>query len=161
MGQGFLQHKLLVSVARAWYSLQDVQTHSPWCIIAYDLALLSEYERHKYKHISVNLVGGIRNCIANDNLVEIHVRKIKQPMCSMGPNVTYKAAHRMAKCVGVLSAISDRSSRPKSGNHGEFKTASDVKDMACALPMCLPATQAQNTVHPRISHPVYCWIWTS
>ena len=122
-----------------------------WRALAYDLALLSEYERHEYKHnISVNLVGGIRNCITNDNLVEIHVRKIKEAMRAMGPNVTYKAARRMAKCVDVLSAISDRFSRPRSGKHGEVKTASDVRDMANCL---LSANVFMR--HPGREHPTY------
>jgi len=109
----------------------NVGTHTKyrlWCwrMLAYDLALLSEAERYVYRNnISVNMVGGTRKCIANDNLVEIHVKKVKHCMRAMGPNVTFSATRTAAKCIGTVSnfLVDD----VKSGKHSSAKTTEDIR----------------------------------
>ena len=62
-------------------------------MLAYDQALLlSEAEAYTYHwNIAINLSGGIRHCIPNDQLVELNVHKMKGAMRCMGANVTYDA----------------------------------------------------------------------
>lgn len=103
-------------------------------MLAYDLVLLSEYELHEYRYnIAMNMTGGIRNCIANDNLVEIYVHRVKESMRAMGANVSYTAARKVAKCIDVLNDMSDNLSKPRSGKHSESKSMSDVLAIATCL----------------------------
>ena len=100
-------------------------------MLAYDLALLSEAERFIYKHnIAINVTGGFRNCRANDNLVEIHVHKVKECMKAMGANLTFKATKRAAKCIDIVKVITEELATEKSGRHTDANTEKDVKLMA-------------------------------
>jgi hypothetical protein len=103
-------------------------------MLAYDLALLSDYERHKYRNnIAINLVGGVRECLPNDNLVEITVHKIKECMRAMGANLTYNAARRSAKCLGTVNNMVAMLASMKSGEHAATNTEKDVSCMVKLL----------------------------
>ena len=103
-------------------------------MMAYDNSLLSEYERQIYRNnISINIRGGIRHCIANDNLVEIHVKKVKECISAMGANYNFEAARKAAKCIDVVSDITDSLASRKSGRHSTPKTDKDVDKMAAIL----------------------------
>ena len=103
-------------------------------MMAYDLALLSEEERFVYKNnIAINLVGGVRNCIANDNLVEINVHNVKECMRAMGANLTFKSTRRAAMCLDTVGAITEELATEKSGRHTDANTDQDVMLMAATL----------------------------
>ena len=105
-----------------------------WRMLAYDMALLSQYERYEYRHnIAMNLIGGVRNCVANDNVVEIYVHKIKEAMRAMGANVTYAAVQKVTKCLDVLDAMTEKLAKPKSGKHAATKNQEDIEIIATSL----------------------------
>ena len=79
------------------------------------------------------MVGGVRNCIANDNLVEIHVHRVKECMRAMGANLTYDAARRNAKCLEVVNNMVDKFSTKKSGKHASTNTEKDIAKMVNIL----------------------------
>ena len=103
-------------------------------MLAYDLCLLSEYEKQCYRNnIAINISGGTRQCIANDNLVEIHVKKVKECITAMGANYSVNASRRAAKCINVTRGITDSLATTRSGRHSTPKTDQDVRKMAYTL----------------------------
>ena len=110
-----------------------------WRMLAYDQALLSEAEAYTYHwNIAINLSGGIRHCIPNDQLVELNVHKMKEAMRCMGANVTYDATRRTSKCVHAISKLTDSLARPVSGKHTHASTACDVSSMVnCLIKHCI------------------------
>ena len=105
-----------------------------WRIQAYLNALLSEREAFLYKHnLCVNITGGPRHCIANDNLVEIHVHKMKELMRAMGANISFPACHKAAKCLDYLQQITESFSDEIKGKHAEADNKDDIREMAHCL----------------------------
>ena len=105
-----------------------------WRMQAYMTALLSERESFLYKHnMSVNMTGGIRHCIANDNLVEIHIHKMKELMRAMGANITYEASQKAAKCIDYLQKMTAAAANVKSGHHAAADSKDDINEMARCL----------------------------
>ena len=79
-----------------------------WRMTAFSRAVLSK--RHAYEYVwntSINMRGGLGNCIPNDNLVEIHVRIIKDMLKRQGGNVTFKTAKEAALLVQVYKELGD------------------------------------------------------
>ncbi|XP_064609239.1 uncharacterized protein LOC135473320 [Liolophura sinensis] len=107
-----------------------------WRMLAYDLGLLLEYERYAYGwNMSVNVVGSIHSCIANDSLVETHVHKVKEMMRAQGTNVSYEAVRQACKCLGMVQSLLDEMSSFVSGRHADYTQhkTEDVTAMSSAL----------------------------
>ena len=112
-------------------------------MLVYDAALLSEHERHIYRNnISINMVGGVRQCIPNDNLVEIMVHRVKECMRAMGANVTYEAAWRSAKCLGMVIKMIDALASITSGDHS---ASNNEKDVSCMVDVLANAEVFKHT----------------
>ena len=54
-------------------------------------------------------------------------------MRAMGANLTFQAARRAAKCLGIVNVILDNLTDEKSGEHARTNTEDDVSNMAKLL----------------------------
>ncbi len=110
-----------------------------WRMVAYVEAILTCRKSYEFKwNMCCNLLGGIDGNIADDNLVEIHVKLLKQMLRAQGPNVTYKTAQmacnvmqfidKMKRDVVQACNVAKRNSR-KSTNKSEKKNG-DVLTIA-------------------------------
>ena len=77
-----------------------------WRMLAYDQALLSPKQAFEYRwNISANVLGGMEHNIADDNLVELHVKLLKQQLRKQGPNVTFQTALTASKTMQLIKNI--------------------------------------------------------
>ncbi|KAH3739798.1 hypothetical protein DPMN_046488 [Dreissena polymorpha] len=103
-----------------------------WRMITYTLSILGFRESFEYKwNISVNLNGGIRNNIPNDNAVEIQVNNIKRELNTQGANKSYESAKQICMTTQVIHAIKQnlmrtsrtaksKSTRPEADKSGDI-----------------------------------------
>lgn len=76
-----------------------------WRMLSYDKAILSEREAFEYRwNTCVNTKGGDGKNIPNDNLVELHVGKIKKQLMTQGANKSFNSAKTIAMTTQALDA---------------------------------------------------------
>lgn len=100
--------------------------------------LLSPQAAYEYRwNCTSNIIGGIGNNLANDNLVEIIVKKVKKCLHAQGANVTYASAHTAALACQVVDDIKDNLTRELDHHTGSsgvaYSTSVDVKLMTSEL----------------------------
>lgn len=105
-----------------------------WRMITYIIAILDTKESFEYKwNMTVNLKGGIKNNIPNDNCVEIQVHNIKSQLNTQGANKSFKSARLICMTTQVVDGIKDqlmkstktvksRSTRPTVDKTGDIVT---------------------------------------
>lgn len=73
-----------------------------------NIYLLNPEQSFEYKwNMTVNLKGGIGQCIPNDNCVEIQVHNIKSQLNTQGSNKSFKSAKQICMTTQVIDAIKD------------------------------------------------------
>lgn len=105
-----------------------------WRMITYIIAILDTKESFEYKwNMTVNLKGGIKNNIPNDNCVEIQVHNIKSQLNTQGANKSFQSARLICMTTQVVDGIKDqlmkstktvksRSTRPTVDKTGDIVT---------------------------------------
>lgn len=103
-------------------------------MITYIIAILDTKESFEYKwNMTVNLKGGIKNNIPNDNCVEIQVHNIKSQLNTQGANKSFQSARLICMTTQVVDGIKDqlmkstktvksRSTRPTVDKTGDIVT---------------------------------------
>ena len=77
-----------------------------WRMVAYEMAILSPRRALEYKwNISVNLNGGAGENIADDNLVELQVKTIKNKVQTQGSNATFESAKLVCETTQVIDSM--------------------------------------------------------
>ncbi len=79
-----------------------------WRMIAYDTAILSPKQAFEYRwNMCANIQGGHVNNIADDNLVEILIKKLKALLRSQGSNLNINSARTSALTMLTLEKAKD------------------------------------------------------
>lgn len=80
-----------------------------WRMITYIIAILDTKESFEYKwNMTVNLKGGIKNNIPNDNCVEIQVHNIKSQLNTQGANKSFQSARLICMTTQEVDGIKDQ-----------------------------------------------------
>ena len=110
-----------------------------WRMISYVISLLGFKESFEYKwNMTVNLKGGIRNNIPNDNCVELQVNNIKKELDCQGANKSFESAKTIAMITQVVDSIKQqlirttRTARSK-GDRPAVDKSKDVHQMVMCI----------------------------
>ena len=100
--------------------------------------LLSPEQSFEYQwNMTVNLKGGLGQCIPNDNCVELQVHNIKKQLNTQGSNKSYNSAKQICMTTQVIDAIKDglvsttKTARSKSSRPVVDKTKDIVTVINC------------------------------
>jgi hypothetical protein len=79
-----------------------------WRMLAYNTSVLSARKAFEYRwNMCANTSGGISSNIPDDNLVELHVKKLKDLLRQQGSNVTFQSASTAASTMQFLDKVKE------------------------------------------------------
>lgn len=107
-----------------------------WRLITYVKNLLSPAQSFEYKwNMTVNLQGGIKGNIPNDNCVEIQVNNIKKLIERQGANKSFESARQACMITQVLDSIQVQLMKStKTVKPGRSRPSVDkAKDIKCMV----------------------------
>jgi hypothetical protein len=112
-----------------------------WRMLAYNTSVLSARKAFEYRwNMCVSTTGGLSSNIPDDNLVELHVKKLKELLRQQGSNVSYKSASTAAATVDFIDAVKENLmqqchvTRPSSHPHRKpVDKMDDAVKLACEI----------------------------
>jgi hypothetical protein len=116
-----------------------------WRMLANYHVTLSSRKAFEYKwNVSVNILGGVGNNIPDDNLVELHVRWLKELLKAQGANVTYDSAKLAFASIKYVKELKDclldaTESRRRYTRRSAVSKDNDCAKLASVLVQRLPS----------------------